>query len=142
MPGLLDLPQDVLRVHIAPYLSNIHDLNEVLPKSLKVIRKFSKKFAWDHHFDLLKNKFKILICRCDEIQTEKRYTLIHRVVQDLGNPFSLPLLTHKGFKETVINKLIEFQDYEIYLAKPPISKKWFTMFQKCCKRTLAKIVDL
>jgi hypothetical protein len=141
--GFLDLPQDVLLHNIAPYLDTTHFLNEILPKSHKIIKKLSKDFIRKHHFDILKEKFKVLIRKCEETHYEKRYLLIYRVVQELGKPYSSLLLGHQAFRETVINKLIEFQDYENFdMSTPPISFKWFTMFQRCCKKTLEKIILL
>jgi hypothetical protein len=68
--------------------------------------------------------------------------MIYRIVQELGKPFSLPIFAYQSFKHTVINKLIEFQDYEnFFLPFPPISTKWFSMFKRCCKKTLEKIID-
>lgn len=135
---LFDLPQEILNHHLAPFLVNVADLNEVLPKTHRIVRKFPRGFVDLHHFNILKNKFKILIQRCEDYSGEKRYLSIYRVVQELGKPYTFPIYAHGQFKSAVLDKLIEFQDYQ----DPPLSEKWFKMFRRQCLKTIQTILDV
>ena len=132
----------MLQYHLAPFLANVEDLNEVLPKTHKIIRKFPQGHVDSHHFNILKNKLKVLIQRCDDLIGERRYLAIYRVVQELGRPYTLPIFAHGNFKTAVIDKLFEFQEYEKFgLHYPPVSEKWFKMLKRQCNKTIKVILE-
>jgi len=140
--GLMDLPQDILDFNIGKYLdrSSLISLNEVLGKQ-SIIYRFSKEFIYSHHRSVLVNKFKSLLRRYETLQYSDslpRYSLLYRVVQEMNKPVNIVLMENVKFKQTVIEKLMEFQTTN----RQNLSLKWYTMFQRQCKKSLKFVLSL
>ena len=137
------LPHDVLTYHVGIYLDQQSriNLNEILPRKCAIVYKFSKEFIDSHHRSTTVQKFKSIIGRYEFIPFDDMYTrhkLIYRLLQEVCKPINRILFDVEKFKQTVIDKVIEFQATERY----SLSSGHFYMFQRQCTKTLQYILSL
>jgi hypothetical protein len=145
---LTDLPQDILTHCLGPLLciESKLNLNEILPRDRRIILKLSREFCEDHHLGVLTRNFRARIEKYDDQFSRwesKRFTTLYKMVQDFSKPFHFALYKNIRFKETVIQKLVEFQDTQIPLYindTQPVTQKWYAMLQRQCRKTITKIL--
>lgn len=141
MLGLLDIPFDVMQYSLAPFLPCLVNLNEALPRKMRITRKLDKKWMHDHHHHVTVEKLKSMLNRADKKIGEDKYFTIHKIVKELKKPINFLLFEHKRWKETIVNKLIEFNSHDLS-EFVPVSEKWFYMFKRECQKTLMNILTL
>jgi hypothetical protein len=142
---LIDLPQDILDYCLGPLLCKETRvlLNEVLPRDRRIITKLSKEFCEDHHLRLLTKSFRARIEKYDAQFSQwdvKRFTTLFKMVQDFSKPFTFPLYKNIPFKETVIQKLVEFQEFQFQNDTQHVTPKWYAMLKRQCKKTIEIIL--
>jgi hypothetical protein len=140
MLGLLDIPEDVLQYSLAPFLPCLFNLNEAIPRKMRIVRKLDKKWIHNHHNHVIVEKLKSMLNRADEKTGDAKYLTIHKIVKELKKPINFQLFEHKRWKETIINKLIEFHSHDLSQFVP-ISEKWFYMFKRECQKTMMNILN-
>ena len=113
------------------------NLNEVLPIRYKIISRLDSE---SHHKKILCEKFRSLFTKYEHLpETQYRYNVLLKIVQELSNPFNFLLLKNEKFKNQVIIKLLEFLDGPRVRC---VSEKWFSMFKRQCKKSLDRVLKI
>lgn len=136
----IDIPRDVLQYTLAPFLSSLVELNEALPLKMRIVRKFNKKWLADHHLNVTVEKLKSMLSRAELKTGNEKYFIFHKIVKELKKPITFQLYDYTAFKETIIEKLVEFNNHDLSTFVP-VSIKWFYMFKRQCSKTLITVLN-
>ena len=112
------MPDDILVHEIATFLTReeILQFNEVLPVKARIIKKFSRKFAENHHITTMVDKWTAMIISINGDTSEneyKRLQKIYKVVQDIYKPVNLLIpLRKNNFRLVAIERFNSFENIE------------------------------
>jgi hypothetical protein len=113
--------------------------NEAVP-CRRICRRFSPRFAEEHHVALCIQKWKNMMSTVFELQGHRRSLRIHRILQDLARPVNtIVARTKPAFCVQMEAKIREFlsKRHEGADDEPYFTEKWLRMFQRQCVKTLA-----
>jgi hypothetical protein len=121
MPSLTvmdNIPMDVIRYHIFPMLdfeSRIN-LNQCLPPSDRVSKKFEAAFLQKHQRDICVSTIKSYLISLNDMATgDKKYKLIKKMFKVMQTPIYMAFIKqYDDLRYSIVEKVIQMRDPTTY----------------------------